>query len=563
MELWDIVLRYRWRFVCVAFTVGTLVLTASLLLPRKYRASAIFERRTDMVLTEMSHRGATRSFQDPKPSLLEEISGQPAVDGLLRSLAPVLQEKGLIHSEADRLALRDDLWRHTIVHWDISSPDLDRVRIEYTARDPELAQLAVNGLIANYIERARTAMESRLRESQAFFEGEAARHRQAIEKLENAILEFEMENGALLPETPNNLQEKLASISDTLTETISLRDAAQLRLEALRKQLDTTPATLPSVVTSRNPELDRLGQKLEGLRHELNTALNVQKMTERHPDVVILRNQIKQVEEQIAGTEVEIVTQKQTAVNPRRAELETQIAQIDSQHRAYSDQVEALKRQIDQLSGSMDSMFEIRSKHRKMNRDLADAQRQLGFWEDNLRRVEMALAAESGNRGIQLHFLQPASVNPRPVSPNLAQVVLAAVMLGLMSGALTVFLSYRSDTTFLAGEELAEAMNLPLVGAVSEVVTKRHRRVRHVRRLVLYPTAVAAMLTVFAGVAGILYLELEKPGALDDYKEQAAAIAGVLLSPAQAAAATPVSVAPADATDVHTDDHPEDQPERH
>ena len=69
------------RFILSTFAVMSGVLLGSFLLPRMYKAEALFERRTDMVLTEIIDQGASKSFQDSqRASLVEEIAGQIAID---------------------------------------------------------------------------------------------------------------------------------------------------------------------------------------------------------------------------------------------------------------------------------------------------------------------------------------------------------------------------------------------------------------------------------------------------------------------------------------------------
>ena len=78
VDLWEILLRHRWRFILPAFLVTVTVLTVSLFLPRKYAARAIFERRTDMVLAEISSQHVAQSFQDPRHMLHEDVAGVAA-----------------------------------------------------------------------------------------------------------------------------------------------------------------------------------------------------------------------------------------------------------------------------------------------------------------------------------------------------------------------------------------------------------------------------------------------------------------------------------------------------
>lgn len=539
LELWEVLLRHRWRFVIPVFIVAVMVLSAGFMLPRKYRATAIFERRTDMVLSEMSTRGATRAFSDPHQSLAEEIAGQPAIDELLKSLDAELRDKGYLRTEADRQVLRDDIWRHVLVTWDIATAELARARVEYVGGSAELAEMVVNGLVENYIARTRIAMEKRLTESAGFFEGEAATHRAKIEALENQLLEFEIANGDLLPQTPNNLEDKIATLQDTVQDTVNLRDAAAMRVQTIQQALASTPAEVPTVVRSRNPEIAALEKQLGELTTQLHKYTVEWRMTEAHPDVQQTRRQITDVEARLASADAEVVTERQLASNPKRQELELELTRATGEQRAYSDRVTALKKQISELDAATGQIFEVRSTHRRLQREREESQRQLGFWEDNLRRVQMALTAESGNRGVQLEFLQPASASARPVSPNLGQLLMGAVALSLLAGGVSVFIAHRADDTFTDGDAIERALDLPLFGSVSEIVTAQHRRLRRLRHLVLYPIQGATMAAVLLAIATGLYLDLEDPRRFEELRT--GAIASVLdVAGPQAAEAAPM-----------------------
>ncbi|HEX7008940.1 MAG TPA: hypothetical protein VF184_03100, partial [Phycisphaeraceae bacterium] len=257
------------------------------------------------------------------------------------------------------------------------------------------------------------------------------------------------------------------------------------------------------------------------LQQQIFQAINVQRMTPQHPDLINLQQQLQELERLIAQTDEEVVTQKHLAENPKRAELELQLTQATSQHQALEQQVVALQERIGQLRAQSDQIFAVRSGYQKLTRQAQEAQRQLAFWEDNLRRVEMALAAENGNRGVQLAFIKPADLPRLPVSPNLAQAVMAAIGLGLLAGALNVYMACRSDESFATGEQLASACSLPLLGAVSELITQRQRRLRRLRAVVVYPAAALAMALVLLTVGAVLYLDLEKPQLMTRIKTMA------------------------------------------
>jgi len=521
LELWELLLRYRWRFVLPAFTIILCVLTISLFLPRKYRSEAMFERRTDLVLTEMTAKGATGNFQDPRNSLIEEISGSRAADELIQQIQPQLAAKGMLHTELDRQTLRADLIRHTIVHWDIASGALDRVRVEYISADSEVSQMVVNGLVENYIRRSRKVMEKRLNESALFFREEVANNREIIDDLETKLLAFEIDNGELLPESANGVQERLGARATELQDMIARHDASIVRVRNLRQAISETPATVPEIITAPNPELIRLNDKLRQINEKITQYTEVLKMRAAHPDLIALSQRVASLQDTIDKTDKTIVAQELLKANPKLAELELQLTRTEGEEEAFLRQIEVIGEQVDQMASQTDSMFPVRSDYRKLNRQVDQAQRQLTFWEDNLRRIDMALAAETGNRGIQLDFVRHGEIGAKPVSPNFSQVFMAAIGLGLMSGALSVFFAHRTDESFASGDDLAQAFNLQLLGSVSELISRQHRKMRRIRNMILYPTNFLAMTAALIAMASLLYLDLEKPQTLAEVKAKA------------------------------------------
>ncbi|WP_428386471.1 GumC family protein [Mucisphaera sp.] len=510
-ELWSIVWRYRWRFVLPCFAVMVAVLIISLTLPRKYRSEAIFETRTDMVLKEMTSRGASGAFQVPRNSVTEELTGEVAIDRLIREIEPELREMGVIQTSFDRQQLRLDLLRKVTVRWDLASAQVDRIRVSYTGPNPAVTRLVVNNLVEQYIAATRAQMDARLNESADFFRNELASSRQTIEEIENRMLRFEIENAVLLPDNPLNIQNQLIENRQELEELVAKREAIVARLSTLRDGIEQQPTTVQSLVMGANPARDELNAKRRELNRQLDTYLNVYKMREQHPDVQSISQQISTVEARIAEIEAEVVTAKNIIPNPKRTEMELSLARSEGELNALDDEISSIKASLETLGASSAGMFPVRSEYRKLQRELTEARGSLQFWETNLRRIELALTAENGNRGVQFAFVKRAGAAWRPVSPDLTQVLLACGLLGVIAGSLGVFFAHRMEATYYDGNALANDLGLPLIGSVSEVITHDQRRSRRLRRLILYPTNAVVMATVLVGVGALLYLDLERP----------------------------------------------------
>lgn len=525
VDVWDILVRYRWRFILPTFLIMAGVLAMSFFLPRKYQASAIFERRTDMVLAEIiSTRGATR-FEDPRQAIVEEVTGDPAIDELIDVIRPQLEARSRKGGrQVDLARLRAELPRKVIVKYDIAAPNHDRVRVTYTAQDPELARLVVNTLVSNYIARTRREMDTRLEQSSIFFSNEIANTRGKIEEIENRKLDFEIKHSELLPDGPNSVQ---ALMTDAQAELHGMEQAHQeaiSRVETLEAKIDQTPEQLPSVVTGKNPELTRLETKLRELLDERSKFIDTFKMKAGHPDLIALEQVIAQTQAQIASTESEVVTARHLTTNKKRADLELLLATAEADAVALEQQIVAARGKIAQLNDKTVKLFPIRSAYAKLIREHDQAQRQLTFWEDNLRRVTMSVAAESGDRGIRLDFIKPCQHISRPISPNLAQVLMAAIALGLIGGAASVYFAQRTDESVQDGERLAESLGIPLFGSVSEIISSQQRRVRRVRNMILYPVNATVMSAVLLFMAAMLYVDLEKPHNFEHLADDPASI---------------------------------------
>ena len=515
MEVVDILVRYRWRFVVPAFVVVVLVLAGSLLLPKKYRAQGIFERQQDVVLSEMSNSGATQSYQNASLVQLKAIASEPAVDQLIKDLRPELRRIERYQSAAAIEQLRRDILARVIVRNDLASRELDRLRIEYTAEHPRVAALVVNGLIGNYIADARASMDRKLVETRDFFQREVDRYQAEIEALEDELLRFELENAALLPDNPNSMQAQVQRLELQLEDLRGAREAAELRIASIRRTLDKEPLTIPSVRHAKNPELDRIENEIRALENQKREYVTQYKMKSAHPDMQALDQQIAELREKHAETDREVVIGREETTNPKRAELELRLSEAQSDRETVEHRIEAVQRQIAKADASLPDVLPIRTRARKLEREVDQARRQLSFWEDRLRRVELALTAEDGNRGLKLDFIRPASLNPHPVSPRMSQVLLAAVLLSAVAGSLGVFFTYRSDDSYASGHRLASESRLPLLGTVSELVTRHYRRKRRLRQMTLYPINGALMLAMIVGLGMFVYADLEAPDRLD------------------------------------------------
>jgi uncharacterized protein involved in exopolysaccharide biosynthesis len=517
-DIFEVLLRHRWWLILPAFAVAASVLALGLVLPRKYRGQAIFERRTDIVLTEIVNHGTAVNAQDPRTALVEEIIGQPAADSLRARFRSLPADPALAGFLAmDPQALAGEITRHANVSFDINSPELDRIRLDYIGDDPVVTRALANGLVESFIERTRSSVEQRLRQTLHFLQNEVQNNRTLVDQAESRRLSFEISHGELLPDQPSSVVSQLPEAQAALTALRLQRDSARARLVTLREQrsLATDSAESPP------PDASGLEQKLHAQRAQLEQMVGTQQMTDMHPAVRQLRAQIAATEADLHDAARELAVTNRPA-GPKPAELDLLLASASADLQAVEQQLARAQSRADNLQAQALKVFPVRSDYLKLNRDVDDTRHQLGLWEENLHRVEMALTAETGKRGVQLDFVRPCPVLVRPVSPNLTQLVGAAIGLSLLAAGIVGFYLCRSDTICPRPDDLAAACGLRLYGAVGRIVSRRQRILTLARNLILQPLAITGLAVMILILGGLLRLQLDQPTAFAQWRRQPA-----------------------------------------
>ena len=510
VDAWFILLRYKWRFIFPLFIVSAAVLALSLLLPRKYQAEAVFDRRTDQVLASIMVGSGQKTYDQHTTSIKQELTNGVSLDKAIDDVKPFVAMMAEKNGQDVNLAeLRRDMARKLQVQFEIATQEHERISVKYIDTDPILSRLVINRLVHNYIDQAREQIAKGLEDTQSFFYDEVDRTRIKIENLENQKLTYEIKYAELLPDSPNSISMIQTQLDERVADLTRQLNIAKNQKDACQQALASTSQTVNSLVKERNPELIRLESKLRDLQNEYRTAVVVNKMTDRHPQVQDLQVQIAEVKQVIGNTQTEVVTRKTIASNNRFDELKLALTQAQTHYDAIEAELSQVTERRQQLDMKASELFPIRSQYRKITRQMDQLQRELQFWEENLRRVQMARSAEDGNRGVQLAFIRPCTELTRPVAPNMFQILISAIGLGMISGAISLLFAHRTDETFHDGEQLSNSLHLPLLGEVSEIVSVQHRRMRKVRNMVLYPLNAVAMTTVLVTLVSVLYMNLQ------------------------------------------------------
>lgn len=100
-------------------------------------------------------------------------------------------------------------------------------------------------------------------------------------------------------------------------------------------------------------------------------------------------------------------------------------------------------------------------------------------------RLEKAKITErlgNSDEGLKFKILEPARLPLTPVRPNPLKIFFFSLFLGVFIGAGIAFLAEYLDQSFQNAEDLQVALELPVLGSISTIVTEHDLEIRQKRR---------------------------------------------------------------------------------
>ena len=374
------VFRRRLLFLSGTAIFAFAALVGALWWPVKYTAMAKFERRSDPA-SEALAGSKSESFETLKQVLQQELAGFNALNAAAedlekQELLPPLPRGNKQELTSEGKMLRQqvvrDLTDDLKVTFMVRSAEVDLVSVEFTDKDPRLAQVLPNTLVTNYINNISEKMIVNLTASVVFLQKKVDEANTRLTELLKTRTEFEKEHAGMLPENPGTLQQEVQRIEADMDRIGRQQSLAKMKLEQIKAfraggkaPSDNSPPaspkdkpeekpakndTPPAASTKDKPEekpakkdaassaaiekkLTEDGQLLERemveVTQELGRLLDQQQqyqrsldegrtlnhMTEKHPRMEALKKQIKDLDDRIAKARTRL-----TDVQSRRSD---------------------------------------------------------------------------------------------------------------------------------------------------------------------------------------------------------------------------------------------------
>jgi polysaccharide biosynthesis transport protein len=457
--------KYRWLIAGIAITTMLLAAVITFLMTPIYRATASIQidRETmnivnvDGVQPEEGANGL--DFYQTQYELLASRSlGERVVTtlGLVNDANFNVSTKGLVtiikelvtgDTAAEQAALQppsqEELTRSSVDKLTksltvapVRGSRIVKVSIDHT--DPSVAQKLANGYAEVFITDNLDRRFDATSYARKFLEERLQQLKGKLEDSERQLVKYAEEQGIIRLDDNKNLS--ATDLEATNVQLAAVR-SDRIKKELLWKQAQSTDGLgLKEILDSDAVKSNR---KLRTeLAAEYQQKLAVFKPA--FPDMVKLRNQIKELDRQI-----------QTEVSAIKQSIESQYLAAKEEEEQLASQLETTKTDVvDQRNRSIE--YNILQREVDTNRSLYDGLLQ--------RYKEIGVAGGVGTNNISV--VDNAALPLLPRSPNLLLNLALAFIGGLALGAVTALLLDFLDDSFKSPEDVEQHLSLPVVGLV-------------------------------------------------------------------------------------------------
>ncbi len=457
---------YRRKGVIIAcfLVVSSLTAYLAVTLPNVYQSSTLILITPQRLPTSYIRPTVTSSIQQRIHAITQQILSRTRLEKSIKefSLYPTTSRRVTMEDRVEKMRanIRLDVRRN------------DAFQLSFDAETPEKAVKVTNRLASLFIEENLKIREQQAMGTTAFLNAETERIREELEKLEARVNKYKAQHRFELPDQVDVNLRTLAQLRVDLQSRMLRLASLRERKESLEKNLVEAATTVQDLKASGvSPEERQDGPhrpQIERRRTQLEALLT--QFTERHPDIIRLRQEIQALETEGTGAPSTVVG---SAERPVQQMLRKQIERLNFEINSLLSQNKNLRRQIAGYQARIDNTPLRGIELSKISRTYSIT---LQKYQDLLAKVlesQLSENMEKKQKGEQFQVLDPASFPEKPVSPNRPRLLLLGLLGGLAAGFGLAFMWENMDTSFKRGDEVDSYTDVPLLATIPAFITRR------------------------------------------------------------------------------------------
>jgi uncharacterized protein involved in exopolysaccharide biosynthesis len=199
-------------------------------------------------------------------------------------------------------------------------------------------------------------------------------------------------------------------------------------------------------------------------------------LTDNHPDVIALRNQIAALRGPAAaeGNGGGMPNPAYTSLQSIKAERQANVLALQSRRAAIQSDLSRITTQ--QISNPT-----VAAEQQRINRDYDVLKQQYDKLLQDREELRLRGQVQSERSAAKLEVIDPPTTPRAPIAPNRPLLLFAVLVLGLGAGAGAAYALGHLRSTFATTAKLQAALGLPVLGAISQTLGEAGRELRRKR----------------------------------------------------------------------------------
>lgn len=382
-------------------------------------------------------------------------------------------------------------------------------QLYYQGKNPKQVASVCNKLASLFIEENLKVRELQAEGTTEFLDRELIRVKKRLEEQETALRKFKEKYMGTLPEQLDaNLRslDRLQLQYQALTNSL---ESAQERKILLQKQISQFSEMRSQIITDDveinegdNGEFGMAGSPhLEQLRQMLANLET--RYTEKHPDVVRIKNQIKKLEAEAGSGGGEEGLDDTSLLGPDSGfdfteTLRIQLQEIDMEIKKLKEGQKEITARIAQYQKRVEEIPKREQQLLSIKRNYANTQKNYQSLLDKKLNAQLAANMERTQKGERFKVLDAARSPQKPFKPNRQRIILLALLLGLGVGGGLAFGAEYLDHSFRDIDELEKFTGLPVLAYVPRISTDEDLRRKKIKKRIIFASSFGILAIVIA-----------------------------------------------------------------
>ena len=497
--------RFRWVAMAVAWATCAIGWLYIYTMPNIYEARAqVFVDADSRLVEVMGQVGFAPTVGATVFVVRRAMLGRPQLEKVARDTG--IDQRAKTDEEHDALIRR--LQENISIVSGRAREARNLYTISFMDRDRDMAVSVVSALLDTFVRDVLDLNDQGSENATDYLDDQLTYYSDVLSGVEQKLANFKKANIGLLPGDRGGIFERLQREMNLQQELrVNLRIETDRR-EALRGQLRSEKPNLPggtgivgAAEITGSPTENTIRQ-LEATRANLLLSY-----TERHPDVVAVREQLEQLyrnrEAEMAaltaqGDGIEGVA---NATNPVYQSVQIALNQSGVRIAGYRSEIAQHDAVVRKLKSQIDTIPDVEAEFAQLNRSYAQYR---ALYNQLLVQKERERMGEAGDERevVSFNIIEPPAASLDPVAPKRSFFLFFVLVAGLGAGSGVAFLKHAGNPVFSDLHALRKFSGRPVLGAVSMTWVEQHLVNRY---LGLASFSTAGMLLMLTFVLSITF----------------------------------------------------------